>query len=123
MLVNYNGMVRPLFQPFYLILDSSGKLSADQLKKTLSRVVERYTRSAINENNNRTTGKVSGTQLRADVKSQINTIITDLFTSIVDDKISVTSGSSSSSKVFNLGSYVDDINTELNQIVNNSISV
>jgi len=123
MLVNYNGMVRPLFQPFYLILDSSGKLSADQLKKTLSRVIKKYTHSAINENNNRSTGKVSGTQLRADVKSQINTIITDLFKNIVDDKISVTSGSSSSSKVFNLGSYVDDINTELNQIVNNSISV
>jgi len=36
-------------------------------------------------------------------------------------KVSTTTGAASASKVFNLGSYVNDMNDELNQMINDGI--
>jgi hypothetical protein len=128
MLVNYNGVVRPMGYPFplYFFMSADRKITPEQLKANLRRVVERYVTVAVNDNKIKTgTDHKEPAALQDEVKDVVNTAIKELLHEIVAAKIKVSptssASSSTASKVFNLGSYVSDMNAELNQMINDGI--
>lgn len=136
MLVNYNGVLRPMGYPYplFFFMNSDRKISPEQLKKNLRIVVERYVTAAVNNNNNKTGADYKdNSALRTEVKSAVQNAINELFKEILDAKIKVSPSADASvdtsdpapapskSKVFNLGSYVSDMNAELNKMINNAI--
>lgn len=129
MFVNYNGVVRPMgYYPFplYFFITADRKITPEQLKSNLRRVVDSYVTAAVNDNK-RKTGSEHKTSdiLRQEVRTAVNNAINELLNEIVEAKIkvspSVASTSSTASKVFNLGSYVQDINAELNKMITDAI--
>jgi len=128
MLVNHNGVVRPMgYYPFplYFFMSADRKITPEQLKANLRRIVDRYVTAAVNDNNKKTgTDHKNGADLQDEVKKAVNNAITELLDEIVDAKIKVSptaSPASTSNKVFNLGSYVSDMNAELNKMINDAI--
>ena len=114
--------------PLYFFMSSDRKITPEQLKINLRRIVDSYVSAAVNNNKNKTgSGNYkSNKELNGEVKSAVQTAINELLTEIVDSKIKVSpttasGGTPASSKVFNLGSYVQDINAELNQMINDGI--
>ena len=136
MFVNYNGVVRPMGYgypfPLYFFMSSDRKITPEQLKANLRRVVERYVTVAVNNNSKKTgSDHKNPAALRTEVQGAVQTAINELLTEIMDAKIKVsptaatgaTPGATpaTTSKVFNLGSYVNDMNAELNQMINDGI--
>ena len=135
MLVNYNGVLRPMGYPYplFFFMNSDRKISPEQLKKNLRIVVERYVTAAVNNNNKTGADYKDNSALRTEVKSAVQNAINELFKEILDAKIKVSPSADASvdtsdpapapskSKVFNLGSYVSDMNAELNKMINNAI--
>lgn len=139
MFVNYNGVVRPMGYgyplPLYFFMSSDRKITPEQLKANLKRVVERYVTVAV-DNNSKKTGSdhKNPATLRTEVQGAVQTAINELLTEIMDAKIKVSPTTATTSvgvgtkvktdsKVFNLGSYVNDMNAELNQMINDGIPV
>lgn len=125
MLVNYNGVLRPMGYPYplFFFMSSDRKISPEQLKKNLRRVVERYVTAAVNNNKNKTgSDHKDNAALRTEVTSVVQSAIAELLKDILDAKIKVSpSADATNSKVFNLGSYVSDMNAELNKMINDAI--
>jgi len=127
MYVNYNGVVRPMGYPFplYFFMSADRKITPEQLKSNLRRVVERYVTVAVNDNKKKTgTDHKEPAALQTEVRDAVNTAIIELLDEIVAAKIKVSptaSPASTSNKVFNLGSYVSDMNAELNKMINDAI--
>jgi hypothetical protein len=129
MFVNHNGVVRSMGHglypmPLYFFMSADRKITPEQLKANLRRIVERYVTVAVNENKKKTGGehKEAGV-LRTEVSGAVNNAIKELLDEIKIDNVSIstTSSGSSASKLFNLGSYVQDMNAELNQMINDGI--
>ena len=121
----YNGRPMGYGYPFplYFFMTADRKITPEQLKANLRRVVERFVTAAVNENNKKTGGDHKNNNiLNSEVKDNVNKAIMELLNEIVDAKISVTTSTTNttSSKVFNLGSYVNDMNGELNQMINDA---
>lgn len=132
MYVNYNGVLRPMGYPFplFFYMSADRKITPEQLKANLRRVVERYVTVAVNDNKRKTgTDHKNPSALRTEVQGAVQTAINELLTEIMDAKIKVSSSTASlgstklkqGSKVFNLGSYINDMNAELNQMINDAI--
>lgn len=130
MLVNYNGVLRPMGYPFplFFYMSADRKITPEQLKANLRRVVERYVTVAVNDNKRQTgSNHKNPAELQDEVRGAVNTAIKELLDEIVAAKIKVSPSTASAptptstSKVFNLGSYVNDMNAELNQMINDAI--
>ena len=143
MFVNLNNRVLPMGlgypgypMPLYFFMSSDRKITPEQLKANLRRIVDSYVSAAVNNNKNKTgSGNYkSNNELNGEVKSAVQTAINELLTEIVDNKIKVSPTTASvgvgtttppaprtTSKVFNLGSYVSDMNAEFNQVINDAI--
>tara|TARA_B100001123_G_C14686995_1_gene779808 strand:- start:27 stop:410 length:384 start_codon:yes stop_codon:yes gene_type:complete len=125
MYVNYNGVLRPMGypMPLYFFISADRKITPEQLKANLRRIVERYVTAANNENK-RTTGAdhLEPGPLRTKVAGDVNNAISELLKEIKIEGVAISTGAdTTSSKVFNLGSYVQDMNAELNQMINDGI--
>ena len=115
--------------PLYFFMSSDRKITPEQLKANLRRIVDSYVSAAVKYNNNRTGKDNKGnTQLNGEVKAEVQKAIDELLKEIVDNKIKVSPttasvgvGTPTTSKVFNLGSYVSDMNAEFNQVINDAI--
>jgi regulator of protease activity HflC (stomatin/prohibitin superfamily) len=126
MYVIYNGALRHMGfpMPLYFFMSGNKKISTDQLTNNLKRVVQMYVNSAVAENNRlpnskRDTNDKLREMVRKDVGEAINKILDDI--KLEGVSISTSTPSPSSNKVFNLGSYVNDMNAELNQMINDGI--
>ena len=127
MYVNYNGVLRPMGypMPLYFFMSADRKITPEQLKANLRRIVDSYVTAANNENNKKTgSDHKDAPALRTEVSDAVNTAISELLTEIMNAKIKVSptaAATGATSKVFNLGSYVNDMNAELNQMINDGI--
>ena len=134
MFVNLNNRVLPMGvgypMPLLFFVGSDRKITPEQLKANLRRIVDRYVSAAVNYNKNRTgADHKESSQLNSEVKAEVQKAIDELLQEIVDNKIKVSPTTASvgvgttptTSKVFNLGSYVSDMNAEFNQVINDAI--
>ena len=109
--------------PFYFFILQDKKMTPEQLTANLRKIVDRYVTSAVKENEKASTKKTPA-ELQATVKTVVSKAINDLLEEIVKEKIKISSGStdgSEKSKVLNLGTYVENINKELNDMINTGI--
>ena len=148
MYVNYNGVLRPMGfpMPLYFFMSGNRKISTDQLTNNLKRIVQMYVNSIVAENNRLPNSKRdSNDKLRKTVRTDVAAAVTKVLDDIKLEGVSISTTSSTSttstgtgtgpstasvgvgtkvktdSKLFNLGSYVQDLNTELNQMINDGI--
>ena len=136
MYVNYNGVLRPMGFPMPLFFFTSGsrKISTDQLTNNLKRIVQMYVNSIVAENNRSPNSeRKSNDKLRQTVRDDVTAAVNKVLDDIKLEGVSISATSSTSttstgtgtpptaSKVFNLGSYVQDLNAELNQMINDGI--
>ena len=132
MYVNYNGDLRrmgyPMPMPVYFFTSGNRKITPEQLKANLRRIVDRYVTVAVNENQKKTgTDHKDNNTLKTEVNNVVQTAINEVLTEITNAKIKVSptasTGTGTNTKVFNLGSYVQDMNSEINQMINDGIPV
>ena len=138
MYVNYNGVLRPMGYPMPLFFFTSGsrKISTDQLTNNLKRIVQMYVNSIVAENNRlpnseRDSNEKLRETVRTDAGEAVSKVLNDIklegvSISVQNDPPSSAAPSApppaySRNKVFNLGSYVQDLNAELNQMINDGI--
>ena len=130
MYVNYNGVLRPMGYPMPLFFFTSGsrKISTDQLTNNLKRIVQMYVNSIVAENNRLPNSKRnSNKELRETVRTDATVAVSKVLEDIKLEGVSISAAPSGSppaysrNKVFNLGSYVQDLNAELNQMINDGI--
>lgn len=141
MFVNFNNRILPMGlgypMPLYFFMGPDRKITPEQLKANLRRIVDGYVSAAVNNNKNNTgNDHKDNNELNPIVKEAVQTAINELLTEIVDSKIKISPTSSTASvgvgttpdarpattsKVFNLGSYVNDMNAEFNQVINAAI--
>ena len=133
MFVNHNGVVRSMGHglgygypmPLYFFMSADRKITPEQLKANLRRIVDSYVTAVVDENKTKTgDDHKKAPALRTEVTGAVNNANKELLDEIMDAKIKVsttTGGAASASKVFNLGSYVNDMNDELNQMINDGI--
>ena len=130
MFVNFNNRILPMGlgypMPLYFFMGPDRKITPEQLKANLRRIVDGYVSAAVNNNKNKTgNDHKDNNELNKIVKDAIQTAINQLLTDIVDSKIKISQSSTptarTASKVFNLGSYVSDMNAEFNQVINAAI--
>mgnify|MGYP001319837214 CR=1 FL=1 len=127
-LFNGRPMGYPYSYPFplFFYMSSNRKITPEQLRANLRKVVQRYVNGVVNENKRLPEGKKdTGAVLRDSVKAAVNKAIADLLEDMKIEGVAISSSSGAASaadsKVFNLGSYVKDLNAELNQMINDGI--
>lgn len=112
--------------PVYLSNIGEKKITIDELTTSVKKIVDKYVTFAIDENKKRTATdsekKKDPDELRMEVKTVVKDAIDSLLKEIVEEKITIRSmGNAGDSKVLNLGTYVQDINKELNDMINTGI--
>lgn len=129
MYVNHNGVLRPMGYPMPLFFFTSGskKISTDQLTNNLKRIVQIYVNSIVAENNRLpNSDRNSNNKIRETVRKDVADAVKKILNEIKLEGISISvstppPSAGAASKVFNLGSYVQDLNAELNQMINTGI--
>ena len=129
MLVNYNGVLRPMGYPFplFFFIGADRKITPEQLQANLRKVVQRYVNGVVNENKRLPEDKKdTGEKMRTTVRDAVNKAIADLLNDMKIENVKISASApsvdtSAASKVFNLGSYVSDMNAELNKMINDAI--
>ena len=126
MFLNFNSRIFSMGypMPLYFFMSSDRTITPTQLKENLRRIVSRYIDAAVSENNKNTGDDHKDQEtLRGDVEKVVSDAIKELLKEMLDKKIKVSTseGDTTASKVFNLGSYVSDMNAELNQMIKDGI--
>ena len=113
--------------PLFFFTSGSRKISTDQLTNNLKRIVQIYVNSIVAENNRLPNGeRDSNNKIRETVRTDVTDAVKKILNEIKLEGIRISAPdfrprAGAASKVFNLGSYVQDLNAELNQMINDGI--